>query len=72
VHLGNLNGGGNDERMTKPRTRSPLCVIASLIRHSSFGFSHSLACATLVHGPNVRPKLKFARYDSSRLYFADD
>jgi iron(III) transport system substrate-binding protein len=35
------------------RPRSPLfChwVIEPLIRHSSFGFSHSLACATQVHG----------------------
>jgi hypothetical protein len=47
----------NDERMTKPQslmnpTRSPLFrhwVIGSLIRHSSFGFGHSLARATQVH-----------------------
>jgi len=45
------------------RTRSPLFrhwVIESLIPHSSFGLSHSLACATQVHGPNACAKRKEA------------
>jgi len=58
----------NDEARVTPqslmnRMRSPLFrhwVIESLIRHSSFGLSHSLACATQVHGPNVCQKRKEA------------
>jgi len=45
------------------RTCSPLfrhLVIGSLIRHSSFGSSHSLACPTKVDGPNAGAKRKVA------------
>jgi hypothetical protein len=43
-------------------------VIGSLIRHSSFGFSHSLVCATQAHGPDARPILEV---DASQNHFAE-